>query len=165
MEAGTIAERKAVLRREMRALRRNLPDRPERSQAIAAHLAGLAEFAAAARLLLYDEIVGEVIMAPVRDWCAARSMEVAVPEDDVDPAWPDVIVVPGLAFTTLGERLGQGGGWYDRFLPHRRDDAVTIGVTFAPQIVESIPLDVHDVILDCIVTEDGARWGDAHRRG
>ena len=61
-------------------------------------------------------------------------MVVAVPEDDVDPAWPDVVIVPGLAFTSTGRRLGQGGGWYDRFLVGVRDDCVTVGVCFHEQL-------------------------------
>ena len=77
----------------------------------------------------------------------------AVPEDEIDPTWPDVVVVPGLAFTVDGHRLGQGGGWYDRFLAARRSDCVTIGVCFRPQLLDRLPTEDHDVILDAIVTD------------
>ena len=77
-----------------------------------------------------------------------------MPEDDIEASWPDVIIVPGTAFTVRGERIGQGGGWYDRFLPGRRADAVLIGVAFAPQIVGSIPTESHDVRLDMVVTDE-----------
>jgi 5-formyltetrahydrofolate cyclo-ligase len=78
----------------------------------------------------------------------------ALPEDaNLDPSWPDLIVVPGLAFTAGGHRLGQGGGWYDRFLSERRADCTTIGVCFACQIVDHLPMDEHDVVLDAVVTD------------
>ena len=52
-------------------------------------------------------------------------------------------------------RLGQGGGWYDRFLRTLRPDCVTIGVAFAPQIVDVLPVEPHDVQLDMVVTDAG----------
>lgn len=78
-----------------------------------------------------------------------------MPEDDVAADWPDVIVVPGTAFTPDGRRVGQGGGWYDRFLPGRRHDAMTIGICFAPQLLDDLPTEAHDVVLDIVVTDDG----------
>jgi len=71
----------------------------------------------------------------------------------VAPETVDVVVVPGLAFTVDGRRLGQGGGFYDRFLPLVRRDCVTIGVGFAEQIVDDLPTEPHDRILDAVVTD------------
>ena len=144
---------KREMRLAMREMRRALPDRAERSERIAARLVSLESVRSAKRLLAYDSIVGEVETAELMSWCRSHGIEVAVPEDDVEPTWPDVIVVPGTAFTASGQRLGQGGGWYDRFLVRRRDDAVLIGLAFEPQIVESIPIEDHDVVLDIVVTE------------
>ena len=108
--------------------------------------------------MAYRAVVGEVDPAAAVDWLRRRGVDVCMPEDEVKPDWPDVIIVPGIAFTRTGQRLGQGGGWYDRFLPGRRADAVTIGIGFAPQIVDTVPTAAHDVELDCIVTEDGPLW-------
>lgn len=151
---------KRVLRASMRAMRRALPDRARRSAAIAEHLMALPALSSARRVLAYDAIVGEVDPAVAVTNLRANGAEVRMPEDVVAPDWPDVIIVPGTAFTTGGERLGQGGGWYDRFLAGRRTDAVTIGVAFAPQVVEFVPVGPHDVVLDCVVTEDGPVWRD-----
>ena len=108
----------------------------------------------ARRVLVFTTIPGEPVTASFLEWCDADGKETAVPEDLVDPGWPDVVVVPGLAFTTRGERLGQGGGWYDRFLPQVRSDCTTIGVCFGPQLVESLPTEPHDVRLDHVVTDE-----------
>ncbi len=152
--AGQV-EAKRDLRRRMRTLRLGLNDRPERSAQIIERLVSLDVVVDARRLLTYDSIVGEVETGGLRAWCVARGIEIAAPEDGVDASWPDVIVVPGTAFTAGGARIGQGGGWYDRFLPQCRDDAVTIGLAFAPQVLASIPTEPHDVPLDLVVTENG----------
>ncbi|MFT4656041.1 MAG: 5-formyltetrahydrofolate cyclo-ligase [Ilumatobacter sp.] len=158
-EGPGVVEAKRTLRRSMRALRMALPDRVERSAQITRHLVELDIIAQASRVLAYSSVLGEVETEEFIAWCRSHDIEVALPEDDgLDPAWPDVIVVPGTAFTARGERIGQGGGWYDRFLPGRRADAVTIGIGFEPQLVDSLPTEPHDVILDCIVTDDGAIW-------
>ena len=75
-----------------------------------------------------------------------------LPEHEPDPASVDVVIVPGLAFTLRGDRLGQGGGWYDRFLAGLRPDAVTIGVGFREQLVDHLPVEPHDIRLDHVVT-------------
>lgn len=148
----------------MRAVRLALPDRAERSEHVIGNLVMLDEVRRARRLLVYNSIIGEVETAGLVEWCHHRGTEVAMPEDsDLDPVWPDVIVVPGIAFTRAGTRIGQGGGWYDRFLPGRRVDAFTVGICFGPQLVEWLPVESHDVQLDCIVTENGAVLPDAGR--
>ena len=65
---------------------------------------------------------------------------------------PAVWIVPGLAFTHAGARLGYGGGWYDRFLAAARPEAVSIGVAYAFQIVDSIPSEPHDIPLTAVVS-------------
>jgi 5-formyltetrahydrofolate cyclo-ligase len=52
------------------------------------------------------------------------------------------VVVPGLAFSTHGDRLGRGGGYYDRLLT--RVGCPTLGVAFRAQIVGHIPMSQHD---------------------
>lgn len=61
-----------------------------------------------------------------------------------DPS--DVVLVPGVAFTRDGWRLGQGGGHYDRFLAGH-PDLWTIGLAFAEQVAESLPCEAHDIRL------------------
>lgn len=146
-----MSEKKATLRAEMRAIRKALPDRAERSARIWCDVQQLAAVHRAATLLVFDTIPGEPETSPFIEWCRAEGKTVAAPEDDVDPSWPDVIIVPGLAFTTAGQRVGQGGGWYDRFLSMIRPDSTTIGVCFEPQILESVPTEDHDIALHVVI--------------
>ena len=60
-------------------------------------------------------------------------------------------IVPGLAFSPDGGRLGYGGGWYDRFLSAKAPSAVAIGVARPFQKVDDLPLEPHDVRLDDVV--------------
>ena len=66
---------------------------------------------------------------------------------------PDVILVPGVAFSRLNARLGYGGGFYDRFLAD--SSALKIGVAFSCQILPELPVEAHDVLMDAIITENG----------
>ena len=67
----------------------------------------------------------------------------------------DLVVVPGLAFDAAGRRLGQGHGYYDRFLFDLGGTAVTIGLAFSWQLVPEVPVDAWDVPVDAVVTENG----------
>ncbi len=72
-----------------------------------------------------------------------------------------IVLVPGLAFDTQGGRLGRGAGYYDRALAglRRRSDATTfIGVGFAIQIIDRVPMTSHDVRIDAVLTEDALVW-------
>ena len=62
-------------------------------------------------------------------------------------------IVPGLAFTRDGRRLGYGGGWYDRLLADAPKDAVKLGVAYSFQIVEDLPAEPHDIQLTAIVAD------------
>ncbi len=72
-----------------------------------------------------------------------------------DPSEIDVVLVPGLAFSAEGHRLGQGGGFYDKFLPLLRPQCLTIGVCFHEQVVPHVPGEEHDLAVDCVVTDRG----------
>jgi 5-formyltetrahydrofolate cyclo-ligase len=67
----------------------------------------------------------------------------------------DLILVPGLAFTHDGQRLGRGGGYYDRYLAALPAGAVKLGVCFQCQLVDSLPLEAHDQRVHTVVTENG----------
>ncbi len=67
----------------------------------------------------------------------------------------DLVVVPGLAFDTAGRRLGQGHGFYDRFLFVLGGTAVTVGLAFSWQLVPEVPVDPWDVPVGAVVTENG----------
>ena len=62
----------------------------------------------------------------------------------------DVAVIPGMAFDREGHRLGRGRGYYDRFLS-RVPYIYKIGVCFPSRLVDHVPTDPHDIIMDCIV--------------
>ena len=64
---------------------------------------------------------------------------------------PTAWIVPGLAFTSDGGRLGYGGGWYDRLLAGADPTATFVGVAYAFQIVDELPTEPHDVCLDSVV--------------
>lgn len=67
----------------------------------------------------------------------------------------DLLVVPGLAFSLNGERLGRGGGYYDRLLARDVVRAYKMGVCFDVQMFPRLPLESHDVQVDAVITESG----------
>lgn len=65
----------------------------------------------------------------------------------------ETVIVPGVAFDGAGTRIGFGMGFYDRFLHRLSKDVKTIGLAFDFQVVDKIPVDSHDFIIDKIITE------------
>lgn len=112
-------------------------------------------------VMVFEPVPGEPDLAEFVEWCRAHGVATVAPspapdaDAPIDPAVVDVVVVPGLGFTPDGHRLGQGGGWYDRFLARMRPDALKIGVGFDVQLVGELPTEEHDVTLDAVVTESG----------
>lgn len=66
----------------------------------------------------------------------------------------DLIVVPGVAFDRAGQRLGRGGGFYDRFLAHDECRAVTCGLAFREQVLDALETEPHDRPVDLLVTDE-----------
>jgi 5-formyltetrahydrofolate cyclo-ligase len=123
-----------------------------------------------------------VVSAPRVDWGASAMSPARIDPGASPPSWGatpgrhgilqppddasrihidrlDAVLAPGLAFDRSGARLGRGGGFYDRFLADPRLRAIRIGVCFEPQLVEAVPRDAHDAVMDLVVTPAGV-----HRR-
>ncbi len=161
------------------------PSRAEKSRAIVSALADHPAFHAATTVALFAPIPTEPDVEPLwekapRRFCYPRvlgeEMEFAVVRKREDlmpahwnpqvrepisggppiaPAEIDLILVPGLAFTRAGRRLGRGGGYYDRVLAQRNPHAIVLGVCFDLQLVPEIPCEPHDQSVDAVVTESG----------
>ncbi|MDF7824561.1 5-formyltetrahydrofolate cyclo-ligase [Pontiellaceae bacterium B12227] len=63
----------------------------------------------------------------------------------------DLIAVPGVGFDAAGNRLGRGGGYYDRILAEL--SGISVGIAFNFQIYPAIPHEMHDKPVDFVVTE------------
>lgn len=174
---------KPELRREMRARLRQLSGRDEKSRVICEALAQHPAYAAARCVALFDAMLVEPHVELLWGLAPRRFVYPRVHEEglvlhevpvlealqaapgaryrepqpgayaEVDPAEVDAIVVPGLAFTREGLRLGRGGGYYDRLLAALAPSCAKIGVCFEVQIVPELPLEPHDIPLDAVITE------------
>jgi 5-formyltetrahydrofolate cyclo-ligase len=157
---------KRDLRARMRAVRTAIAadsaERERRSASISAAIIGVLRtgVTAPAQVVVFDPLPTEPDVRAVADWCHAHAITTHLPQVDgsalrvdVDVALLDAVLVPGLAFTADGRRLGQGGGHFDRFLPRLRDDCVTIGVAFREQLVADLPVAAHDATVDVVITD------------
>ncbi len=73
------------------------------------------------------------------------------PRADSPVVEPAVLFMPLLGFDTSGQRLGQGGGFYDRWLA-AHPDTIAIGMAWDVQEVEDLPIEGHDMPLAAIIT-------------
>jgi len=67
-----------------------------------------------------------------------------------------VVFVPGLAFDLQGGRLGYGGGYYDRFAESSQNNVSKpfwLGIAFEEQLLDEVPLEMHDLKMDGLITE------------
>ena len=81
----------------------------------------------------------------------------------ISPQMIDIIILPGSVFDRRCGRFGYGGGYYDRLLS-QIPNARRIALAFELQIVDRVPLQDHDEILDCIITES-TMYTNADRSG
>lgn len=111
----------------------------------------------------YSQRLGAYEMVPVPDGCADTQigaygireplpgMVAASREETCNESV--VWLVPGLAFDKTGNRLGRGGGFYDRLLLGVR--GIKIGVAYPWQLVDLLPTEPHDMPVDIVVTPAG----------
>jgi 5-formyltetrahydrofolate cyclo-ligase len=71
------------------------------------------------------------------------------------PRKPAIMLVPGLAFSRDGKRLGRGKGYYDRYLSRFSEtDVICVGVCFECQLLETVPVEAHDRRVEWVLTDN-----------
>ena len=178
MDADKTKQRRAALaaRRAMTAAAR-----ASASAKICFRLLALPQLHAAKTILSYRALDDEVDLGAVEGKLKARIayplclgqgvMEARIPLGPMKPGpygiWEpdpeaslllspeeiDLVLLPCVAFDRCGHRLGHGAGYYDRFL--RRHGCTTLCLCHEALLTDEIPMDEHDVWMDCIVTEKG----------
>jgi 5-formyltetrahydrofolate cyclo-ligase len=163
-------------------------DRVARSEAIAERLLGLDEAARAATVLAFWSFGSEVHTQPLIERLVDRGRTVALPrivDGDVVPVayTPgaslsatafgamepadgraldvrelDLVVVPGVAFDRSCNRVGYGGGFYDRLLGRTRERTTAVAIAFGLQVVDEVPIGPVDRRVDAVVTEQEVIW-------
>ncbi|MEI6351894.1 MAG: 5-formyltetrahydrofolate cyclo-ligase [Verrucomicrobiota bacterium] len=103
------------------------------------------------RAVCYPRVVGEhlvFIRVPDRSALLESRWNLLEPPHENGAEVPlseiDLLLVPGMAFTRDGHRMGRGGGFYDRLLGSENFRAPTFGICFAKQIVPRLPMEDHD---------------------
>jgi 5-formyltetrahydrofolate cyclo-ligase len=161
----SLQQQKAALRAEMMKQVRQMTaeDRESFSEEICERILEMAEWAQAETAVLFIPLPSEPIITPLKLDCDARKVTCAnipqSPKADQELHLPDaidLILVPGLAFSKDRRRLGRGGGFFDRLLGGRASKAFKLGICFSFQIVDVMPAEAHDVIMDAVVTESAA---------
>jgi 5-formyltetrahydrofolate cyclo-ligase len=168
---------KAALRTRMRMVRDMVDDHLMRSVQLWAKVAELPEFQRATSVMAFVGFDGEPDTDPLFARLSVEGKRLLLPRVEAtgivaaDGDWPlvaskfgvqeptgpavdvgeiDFVIVPGLAFTLAGDRLGYGQGYYDRFLP--TVSAPNAGVCFSDQLVDEMPLADHDVRVDAVIS-------------
>lgn len=172
---------KKALRRTIRALKREVtPEQREReSRLVFSTIESLRAFNDAKRILLYYSLPDEL---PTHDvvarWTKTKqvflprvngdeldilpfdgqlstSEQFGIGEPDggspIDPSTLDLVIVPAVALDKHCNRMGRGKGYYDRLLP-RCPQAYVIGVAMDCQLVDTLPVEGHDVPMCGVVT-------------
>ncbi len=102
----------------------------------------------------------ELIPSQILDWdsdLAPGAYNIPEPRDAAlracKPEDIDLLIVPGVAFDIKGNRLGYGGGYYDRFFPMLKPGVLLAALVFDLQIQPEIPVDEWDRRVDMVITE------------
>jgi len=122
-------------------------------------------FAATGARVLLPVVVARDAPLAFRRWLPGDALVPAgfgtsVPDPSLPEGTPDILLVPLLAFDARGFRLGHGGGYYDRTIAALRGSGRpvrAVGVAFACQEMERVPVEEFDQRLDAVATERGLR--------
>lgn len=116
----------------------------------------LVEELSSTMLVVLPKVQGETMdfycYSPEAMECGAFGiMEPAGDARAVMPFEIDAVVVPGVAFTKDGARMGRGKGFYDKYLSKNEFRALKIGVCFKEQVLDGLPVEPHDVKMDVVI--------------
>lgn len=103
-------------------------------------------FNSAQKTYEFGEITAETVYVKGHYGISEPKNPIRVPTDTVD-----LIILPGVAFDTKGNRLGRGGGYYDRLLDGFSGSKMAVAFDF--QLFLHIPHEAYDIPVSCIVTE------------
>ena len=173
---------KSDIRKQIKSLVRELSAEQRRCEAerLLRLIAEEPNFQSAQRVLIYNPLPDEIDVLPIlQKYKAQKQFFMPVVADDntlkilpytdeqkigaygigepvgsdyTEPDSIDYIIVPGVAFSTDGHRLGRGKGYYDRLL--KQTHAYKTGVCFAVQVTPLIAAlhEPHDVIMDTVIS-------------
>jgi 5-formyltetrahydrofolate cyclo-ligase len=114
------------------------------------------------RAIFYPRVIadrGELVLVRVEAGTPMRrgALGVFEPESgegvEISDLSDALVIVPGVAFSRAGDRLGRGGGYYDRLLARAAASVVSVGLSYGFQLLDAIPRASHDQRLDVIATE------------
>jgi 5-formyltetrahydrofolate cyclo-ligase len=83
---------------------------------------------------------------------------------EFQPEQMDLVIVPGVAFSRAGGRMGNGQGYYDRLLTNVRPGCKLVGLCFESQLFDDLIVSPHDVFMDKVVTEKATYDGQRSTR-
>ena len=91
---------------------------------------------------------------PLTKWNIKQPSDHDIREEALETGSLDLILVPGMAFTQKGHRLGRGKGYYDTYLAKAKSkglNPVTLALAFKEQILSEIPVDSHDELINQVI--------------
>lgn len=151
----------------------------EQSDKVVAHLEQLPAFQSAQTVLIYYPMHNEVDVLPlIKKYKHSKTFlfpvvhhrgmtacpyagndkmhrgKFNIPEPTTAPfeGKIDIIVVPGLAFDNEGNRLGRGGGYYDRYIRAAKSQSLLVGVGYDFQMVQKVPTNMFDKHMNYIIS-------------
>jgi len=167
---------KQSLRITCRKVRAKIVNKEEQSQSIVSKLLSMPAIKTAGSILVYYPLEHEVDILPLIKELEKTTKKIYLPffrqlkvglfsyslnyVDKLHSYEPsqavtnpplDVMIIPALAYDKKGYRLGQGRGWYDRFLKSY-PDSLKMGVCFEQQLLKVLPYTDHDQRVDLIIT-------------
>jgi len=110
-------------------------------------------------LIGYKQLITSYLVTSDIELCLYKepfiknALNILEPENPIKIKEVDVFLVPGVAFTTSGKRLGRGGGYYDKLLS-MHPNTLKIGLTSNERIIKDIPIENHDISMDYVFTND-----------